>query len=247
MAKMLEGFKSLYCGKNAFERQIMLFSVCGILGLFSAFIGFEKQGLAEVTQLHKYVYFALWIIFAFFLTGYETLFLHERHIPEIDMRSFKIVFNRILFFVFFVSVPLAVVSFKFPAYTSAAFAVEILLSIPLTMIQAGYSYNFQDSDAGMFFAKLKVKEYFILMLKRLWIICLAYIITFSFVFLLFSVIVLVIAMVYKGDVNTISLAISSQQLVIAKLSSLIAGVVLLYALTVGTLVWDYELIKTFEK
>ncbi len=247
MTKMLEGFKNLYCGNNVFERQVILFSICGIIGLFNAFIEFEKQGFAEITRVHKCIYFGLWIIFMFFLTGYETLFLHERHIPEIDLRSLKIVFNKILFFVFLVSVSLAVVSFKFPSYTSAAFAAEILLSIPLTMIQAGYSYNFQENEAGMFFAKLRVKEYFILMLKRLWIICLAYLVTFSFVFLVFFIAGVVIALIYKGDVTTISLTISSQQLVIAKLSSLITGVVLVYALTIGTLVWDYELIKTYER
>ena len=244
---MIEGLKKLYTGEKAFSRQLILFSICGSLGLFNAFIGFEKQGLVEVTQLHKYIYFVLWMIFMFFLTGYETLFLHERHIPDIDLRSLKIVFNKILFFVFLISIPLALVSFKFQAYTSVAFALEIILSIPLTMLQAGYSYNFKESDACMFFARLCIKEYFILMLKRLWIICLAYIITFGFVFLLFFTVGLVIALIYKGDFNTIGLIISSQQLVIAKLSSFIAGVVLIYALTVGTLVWDYELIKTFER
>lgn len=244
MAKLLEGFKSLYCGKDAFERQIMLFSVCGILGLFNAFIGFEKQGLAEVTSFQKITYLILWFIFIFFLTGYETLFLHERHIPEVDMRSFKVMFNKILLFIFLVSVPLSIVSFKFPNYASVAFIAEIILSVPLTMLQAGFSYNFQDNDAGSFFAKLRVKEYFILMLKRFGIICLAYLATFILVFLLFFLVGFVAAVIYKGD---ISLAIFSQQLVMAKLSSFIAGVVLLYTLTIGTLVWDYELIKTFER
>ena len=58
---------------------------------------------------------------------------------------------------------------------------------------------------------------------------------------------LVIALIYHGDVNSIGLLISSWQSSIAKLSNFIAGISLMYFLTIGTLVWDYELIKTYER
>ena len=244
---MIEGLKKLYTGEKVFSRQLMLFSICGIIGLFNALVSSYKLALAEVTLLKKCAFLFVWIVFAFFLTGYETLFLHERCIPEIDMRSLKIVLSKTLFFVFLISIPLGIVAMFFTKFTSAAFFVEICLSVPLTMLQAGFSYNFQDSDAGMLFSKFGIKEYFTLVFKRLWVIILSYASTYILVFMIFFTAGLVIALIYHGDVNSIGLLISSWQSSIAKLSNFIAGISLMYFLTIGTLVWDYELIKTYER
>ena len=244
---MIEGIKKLYTGEKTFSRQLTLFSVCGIIGLFNALVSLDKLALAEVTLLQKCAFLFVWILFAFFLTGYETLFLHERHIPEIDMRSLKIVLSKTLFCVFLFSIPLALVAMFFPKFTSVAFFVEICLSVPLTMLQAGFSYNFQDSDAGMLFAKFGIKEYFTLVFKRLWAIVLSYLITYTLVFLIFFVVGLVVALIYRADLTSIGFIISAQQTLIAKLSNFISGIFLMYFLTIGTLVWDYELIKTYER
>lgn len=244
---MIEGIKRLYTGEKTFSRQLVLFSICGIVGLFSAFISMEKSSLVEVTLLQKCIYQIIWIVFAFFLTGYETLFLHERHIPEIDMRSLKIVLTKTLFLVFLAALPLGFVAMFFPKFTSVAFFIEICLSVPLTMLQGGFSYNFSDDDAGMLFDKFGMKEYFVLLFKRLWLIILAYGLTYFLVFMIFFTAGLVLTLVHSGDLNTIMLIISSQQTVIAKLSNFIAGVLIMYFLTIGTLIWDYELIKTYER
>jgi len=244
---MIEGFKKLYSGEKAFSRQLALFSVCGIVGLFNAYISFDKLSFAEVTFMQKCAFEVLWILFAFFLTGYETLFLHERHIPEIDMRSLNLVLSKTLFFVFLISLPLGLTAMFLPQYTGVAFFIELCLAVPLTMLQGGFSYNFQDSDAGMLFAKFGVKEYFVLVFKRLLMIMFAYFSTYFLVFLIFFIAGIVITLMYSGDVNSIGLLISSQQTVIAKLSNFIAGILLIYFLTIGTLVWDYELIKTYER
>lgn len=244
---MIEGIKRLFSGEKAFSRQLTLFSICGIVGLFSAFISMEKSLLAEVTLLQKCVYQFIWIVFAFFLTGYETLFLHERHIPEIDMRSLKIVLNKTLLLVFLMALPLGFTAMFFPKFTAVAFFIEICLSVPLTMLQGGFSYNFSDDDAGILFDKFGIKEYFVLVFKRLWLIILAYGLTYFVVFMVFFIAGLVLALVYNGEVSTVGLLISSWQTAIAKLSSFLAGILLMYFLTIGTLVWDYELIKTYER
>ncbi len=244
---MIEGLKRLYSGAKVFQRQLTLFSLCGIVGLFNALLSLDKLSLAEVTMLQKCLFLFLWIVFSWFLTGYETLFLNERYIPEVDMRSLKIVLSRTLFFVFWISIPFGIVAMFFPKYTAAAFFVEMCLSVPLTMLQAGFSYNFQDCDAGMLFSKFGIKEYFSLIFKRLWIIIMAYAVTYLIVFMLFFMFGLVVALIHHGDLNALGLLISSLQTVIAKLSNFIAGIFLIYFLTIGTLVWDYELIKTYEK
>ena len=44
-----------------------------------------------------------------------------------------------------------------------------------------------------------------------------------------------------------SMAISSQQVTIAKLSNYIASILYTYIISIGILVWDYELLKTYER
>lgn len=244
---MFEGFRKLYAGEKVFSRQLALFSICGIVGLFNALVSLDKLALAEVTLIQKCAFLFLWILFAFFLTGYETLFLHERHIPEIDMNSLKLVLSKTLLFVFLFSIPLGIIAMFFPKYTSVAFFIEICLSVPLTMLQAGFSYQFQDCDAGMLFVKFGIKEYFMFIFKRLWIIILSYLSTYILVFMIFFIAGLVIALMHRGDLTSIGFIISANQTLITKLSNFIAGIFLMYFLTIGTLVWDYDVIKTYEK
>lgn len=115
------------------------------------------------------------------------------------------------------------------------------------MIQAGFSYNFETADCFKLFYRFKIKDYFILLIKRLWIVIAAYAVTLFAIFFIFFIIGLAVALLYKGDVNSISLAISAHQTQIAKLSNYITAILLVYTLTIGVLVWDYELIKTYER
>ena len=114
------------------------------------------------------------------------------------------------------------------------------------MLQAGFSYNYRNNDAGILFRKFRVKEYFMLLIKRLWVVIVSHIVTFVFIFIIFFIIGIVLAIYFKGDINTITLTISAQQTAVAKLSNYITSILLIYTLSIGVLVWDYEMLKTYE-
>lgn len=245
MAKMREALNYLYKGQNALQRQICLFSLCGIAGLINGYMALVEQYYNDADIYLKITFAILIIFFSFFLIGFETEFLHTRRIPDVDMNTFKTAARKIPFLIFLVGIPLCLVS-MFSKYQYLAFCVETLLAIPLTMIQSGFSYNFKNADAFKLFYKFNVKDYFILLIKRLWVVIAAYAVTLLIVFVIFFIVGLTIAIIYKGEINSISLTLSSQQTQIAKLSNYITAILLVYTLTIGVLVWDYELIKTYE-
>ncbi len=242
MTKMYEGFTRLFTGKDSLPRQITLFSICGIVGLFHGYIAL---GAADI--LWKYIFAAVSILFTMFLTGYEILFMKERKVPDIDMRSLKLFQYKIPLAVFLICIPLTLVSLFAPHCKNQAFLIETILAVPLTMIQAGFCYNFNDSDWNMLFQKFKLTDYALLFLKRIWIIILAYIITFSVIFCTFFIIGFAAAITYKGDLTAIGFMISSRDYAIKAISTYMTGVLTVYTLTIGTLIWDYELIKTYER
>ena len=246
MANMREALKYLYTGQNALQRQICLFSICGIAGLINGYIALAEQLYNDASIYTKIIFAGLIILFGFFIIGFETEFLHARRIPDSDVNVLKTALKKIPFIIFLIGVPFCLVSL-FTKYQYQAFCIQTLLAIPITMIQAGYSYNFQNSDAFKMFSKFKVKDYFMLLIKRIWVVIASYAVTLISVFLIFFVIGVCTALLYKGDVNSISLALSAHQTQIAKLSNYITAILLVYTLTIGTLVWDYELLKTNER
>ena len=173
MAKMSEGFVNILSGKDVFQRQLTLFSICGIIGLFQSYILIENAGV-----MYRYILAIISILFTFFLTGYEIIFMKERELPDADVRSFKIMSNKIPLLVFFVCVPLTLASI-FTKYQNLAFCIEAILAVPLTMMQAGFSYNFSDRDWNILFKVFKFGDYISLFFKRMWIIILAYAVTFT--------------------------------------------------------------------
>ncbi len=245
MTQMLNGLKRLYTGKNTLPRQISLFSICGIAGLLNGYFALETQGLTEAGIAQKVIFAVFLIIFALFFTGFETLFMHDRELPDIDMRSFKLALRKIPFLIFLAGLPFLILSL-FTKYQYAAFCIETIISIPLTMLQAGFSYNYRNNDAGILFRKFRVKEYFMLLIKRLWVVIVSHIVTFAFIFIIFFIIGIVLAIYFKGDINSITLTISAQQTAVAKLSNYITSILLIYTLSIGVLVWDYEMLKTYE-
>lgn len=237
--RMLEGLKKLYKGEEAFQRHITLFSICGTLGLFEAYVQMNP-GTVENIVLSLFA-----ILFMFFFCGYETLFLKERELPEIDFRAFKMTLNRVIFIVFLIGVPLYLSKF-FPRYSQIAFLIEILLAVPLTSVQAGFSYKFEEQDAVNFIKNFKFIDYLMLILKRLWVIICGYVFVFVTIFTLFFIAGFAIGFAAKGDVADMQLIISSQQDIIFRLSNYLAMILMVYVLTIGTLVWDYELITQKE-
>lgn len=246
MAQMLSGLKKLYSGNKAFERQLSFFSICGIAGILSGYLNLATQGIIEITNIQKIIFTILLIIFGLFFIGYETIFMHSREIPEIDCNSFKLALKKVPFIIFLIGIPILLVSL-FTKYQYTAFCIEIIIAIPLTMMQAGFSYNYDNKEYKLLFYEFRVKEYFLLLIKRLWIVILSYITTYFIIFVIFFVIGIIIAIYYNGNLNTISLTISSQQTAIEKLSNYIASILFTYILSIGILTWDYELLKTHEK
>lgn len=241
MAKMCEGFSRLFSGKEAFPRQLTLFSICGIIGLMQ---GCFAHG--EIDLKWKYTIAIVSLIYTSFLTGYEILFMKERIVPDIDLRSFTILKNKIPLIVFLVCIPLTLTPILFPHFQKTALCLEAILAIPLTMMQAGFSYNFNNNDWNMLFKNFKISDYILLFIKRLWVIILAYMITYALIFFIFFAIGFVIAILHKGDLSEIGMAISSGEYSIKALATYMTGILIMYSLTIGTLVWDYEVIKTFE-
>lgn len=243
---MIEGIKKVFCGKDALTRQISLFSVCGIAGLINGYFILYSGNMNDMGLLAKILLTILLIIFALFFTGYEVIFLKERELPDIDMRSFKIALKKIPFIVFLAGVPILLVSL-YTKYSAAAFLIQALFALPLTMMQAGFSYNYDNNDAEKLFEKFVLKDYFVLFFKWLLVIGICYFLTLVLIFLIFLIGGLVLVIMHKGDANSIALLISSQQTAIAKMANYLTGILLVYLLSIGTLVWDYDLIKTYEK
>lgn len=246
MANMIEGLKALYSGDKSLQNQITLFSVCGIVGLFNGFLASEANNFNEVSISLKLFGFTLTVLFAYLFTGFEIQFLRTRKIPDFDTDTFQIMKNIIPFSIFLIGVPL-IIATSFTKYQNAAFILEAILAVPLTMLQAGFSYSLDENNSTLLFKSFKFVNYVSLFFKRLWIIILSYITTFIIIFLIFFLLGVVIAFIYKGDVNSIVLTINSQQAAIIKLSNYFTGILLVYILSLGTLVWDYELIKTHER
>lgn len=245
MAQMLNGLKRLYSGDKAFERQLSLFSICGIAGILSGYLNLTTQGIIETSNIQKFVFTILLIIFGLFFVGYETIFMHSREIPDIGIKSFKVALKKIPFIIFLIGIPILMISL-FTKYQYTAFCIETIIAIPLTIMQAGFSYNYDNKEYNLLLNKFRVKEYFLLLIKRLWIVILSYITTYFIIFVIFFVIGIIIAIYYSGNLNTISLTISSQQIAIEKLSNYIASILFTYIVSIGILTWDYEILTTYE-
>lgn len=243
---MFDGLKKLYKGEEAFQRQICLFSICGIAGLINGYIALAEQSINDITLTLKIVFGIILCIFALFLVGYEILFMHEKEIPDINMQSFKLALNKVPFIIFIIGIPCLIMSI-FTKYQYHAFCAETIIAIPLTMLQAGFAINYSNKDYKKLFKIFRLKDYLLMLLKRLWIVIICYAITFALIFFIFFILGLVIAVWYKGDANTIGMVISSRQLQLLKISNYLTSILLTYTLATGILIWDYDVIRTYEK
>ena len=241
--KIIEGLKKIYSGHDAFTRHLSLFSICGIAGLVDVYV--TTEGLNSLNLISLIFYMLFGLIFALFITGYEIIFLRERELPDIDFRAFKLLLNKPLMLVAFITTFL-VFGKLFPQFAQMLLLFELILAVPMTLIQGGFSYNYDENEAFSLFTKLSVKNYFILFLKRFGLIILSYLIISLIIFVIFFVLGICIVIAHHSDMQAIGLSISSMQFAVSKLSNFISGTLLVYILSISTLVWDYELIKTFE-
>ena len=243
-----EAFNKLYKGEEAFSRHLSLFSLCGIVGLYDAYV--LNSGIDSLSIYGTIGYAIIWILYSMYFIGYETIFLHERNIPEIDLRSFKIVLNKPLMFIFAISLLTLTAKF-FPQYLGMAFLLELLLAVPLTAVQAGFSYNYNTDNVLPFVKSFSLNEYFSLLFKRILFFICAYVLVSVIIFIIFFVVGFVIGFggVYLQmfEAADVSLMIGSLQVIITKLSNYISGILFVYILSITCLVWDYELIKMKER
>lgn len=230
----------IFLGKNIITKHISLFALCGISGILEVYLLMNKFTFPVG------VLFAGIIIFLeLYFTGYETLFMQKRELPEFDMLPLKIALKKLPLFVFLVSLLFLGLSFV-PDKYSVIFTLGILVSIPLSILQAGFSYNFENKDAFEFIQKFSGKDYFILFLKKIVIIFLCD--AMIFVLMLAAIIVFGIAyaLLHGGNVTQLLSLILSHHDASVKLVAYVFGVLMSYIVFCGFLAWDYELIKMKE-
>lgn len=166
------------------------------------------------------------------------------------MSSFRAALRKIPLIVFAIGLIFLLVTDFNASYQYFLLSLEIIIGVPLTMFQAGYAQNYKDNDYKKYFQKFRVKEYFFLLIKRIWVIFSCYVtalMTTFFIFIIVGFIMAAVNIAKGGDLASVILLITSNQTALAKLSTYISTVLLIYLLSVGVLVWDYELISTYER
>ena len=243
-----EAFNKLYKEDNAFSRHLSLFSLCGIIGLYDAYV--LNTGIESLDIIQKTGYALVWILYSLYFVGYETIFMHERKLPEIDLNPLKIIFNKPMLFVVGVSILLLVAKFL-PEYLGIAFLLELLLAVPLTAIQAGFSYNYNSEDVLSYIKRFSLNDYFSLLFKRILFFICTYVLVSVIIFVIFFVFGFIIGFggvsLHLFEASDVSLMIGSLQVIITKLSNYISGILFVYLLSITCLIWDYELIKMKER
>ena len=245
MSRMLSAVRILFSGKEFLDKQLCLFSVCGLLGLMTGYLALWQENYIELTLFQKILFIVLVAIFELFVVGYEVLFLQKRELPDINIEVFKVATKKIPLIVWGVSFIFHLLS-AFSKYTYFSACALIVLGIPLTMALAGFSYEFSTDKVINVFKNLKLKDYLLLLLKRIWVVIASYLLVFCVVFVISVIFGVIIGFQLKGDVSALAFWISSHQQVIAKLSVFLMSILLSYSMFLGTLAWDYELIKTYE-
>lgn len=238
-----EGIKILSNGTDIKSRQLSLFSICGIMALIDTLV--ILNGFWNLRIYEQIAYLVLWIVFLLFFTGYETLFLRERELPEIDMRSINIVFNKTLLSIFLIEFALFFIRLVFHNNFFTILS-DLLLAVPLVAIQAGYSYNFDDNQSFELLKRTNFKLFFNLAWKRFLMTLCAYSIVIFILLIMFLGLGIGLLIAAKGQIDYLIYTFAAQQHVIFKLTLFISGILLEYILTNTVLVWDYELLKSYE-
>ena len=245
MARMLSAIKILFSGKGFLDKQLCLFSICGMLGLITGYLALWQENYVELDIAQKILFVLLVAIFELFVIGYEVLFLNKRELPSIDMEIFKVATKKTPLIIWGISLIFHLLG-VFTKYTYFSACALIILGIPLTMALAGFSYNFSGNKITDVFKNIKAKDYLLLLLKRIWVVIIGYLFALAVIFVIGVTAGIIIGFQLKGDVSTWALLISSHQQIITKLSVFFMSILLSYNMFLGLLAWDYELIKTYE-
>ena len=103
MSRMLSAVRILFSGKEFLDKQLCLFSVCGLLGLMTGYLALWQENYIELTLFQKILFVVLVAIFELFVVGYEVLFLQKRELPDINIEVFKVATKKIPLIVWGVS------------------------------------------------------------------------------------------------------------------------------------------------
>ena len=245
MAQMNKALKILFSGDKVIEKQICLFAVCGIGGLIISYFVLFLEDYLELTPLLFGVLGACFYLFYLFITSIEIEFLHKRELPNIGINNLKIMFTKTPLLVSLVCIPILILAYYFK-HVYTATVIELLLSIPLTMIIAAYSYNLQNKDNFIIFHKFKVKDYFFLLLKKIFVVILTHFATFVTLSCICFATFLIILGINKLDFVLVSNMFAGTYTMLSKLTIFINTILFTYISTNLSLVWDYELLKTYE-
>lgn len=236
---MIKTLKFIYLGKNSFNKHIQLFSLCGISALADYLMIFNKGFDIQLILL-----FVFQILFLFFITGYETIFLHNKSIPELDWNAFKIAIKKFPFAAFLFSLLFAVLSIIYKKYLLILFIIQIIGGIPVTMMQAGYAENYDNCGFKKYFRLFDINDYIILFFKRIVLTLGTYIMTLTVMAAIFLVLgfisFLLIQLFGTGEL----LSFIGYQVIIKKITIYLSSILTSYFMLIAMLVWDYELLFT---
>lgn len=242
---MLNAIKIMFSGKDFIDKQLCLFSICGLLGLGTGYLALWQENYVEISLLQKILFVAMIMVFELFCVGYEILFLHKRELPEINIEIFRVATKKIPLIVWGITLIFHILG-VFTKYTYFSSCALIILAIPLTIALAGYSYKYSGEKVSDVFKNTKLKDYLMLLLKRIWVVVVGYLFALAVVFVIGVTVGIVLGFQLKGDVSAWAMFVSSHQQMIAKLGVFLMAIALSYSMFCGLLAWDYELIKTYE-
>ena len=245
MARMLNAMKILFNSKDFLDKQLCLFSICGTLGLVTGYLALWQESYVELDIIQKILFVLLVAVFELFVIGYEVLFLNKRELPNIDMEIFKVATKKTPLIIWGISLIFHLLG-VFTKYTYLSACALIILGIPLTMALAGFSYDFSENKIADVFKNIKLKDYLLLLLKRIWVVIIGYLFTLAVIFIIGVSVGIIFGFQLNGDISAWALLISSHQQIIAKLGVFFMSILLSYSMFLGLLACDYELIKTYE-
>lgn len=255
-SKLLEGLRRLYSGKDIVNKQIILFSIIGIVSLFSAYMYLGNANYFTLKSYIIYVVTSINMLWIFYGIGYETKFLNnvlnnnnDNILPEFNLLPFKITCTKFLMLLFVIN-SLYILMAIFSHKQNLIFVISIFLSIILSLFQIGYSQKYSNEDLLDVFKVLTFKDYLLTTTKKLWLTFLSYLTSYGIVFILIMIaglIILLTGFSHSKSFTEIMFAAQSSHLALIKLTTYFTTVLLNYFLLIFNFAWEYDLIENYKE
>lgn len=255
-SKLLEGLKKLYTGKDIVNKQIILFSIIGIISICAAYMYLGNTNYITLKSYIIYVAALINMLWIFYGTGYETKFINNvlnnndnNILPEFNKQPFKIMCALFPMILFAVNSFICIISLA-SHRQNLIFLISIIFGIILTLFQIGYSQKYSNKDILDTFKVLTVKDYIMTTLKRVWMTFLAYLTSYGIVFVIIMIaglIVLLTGFSHSKSFTDIMFAAQTSQLALTKLTIYLTTILLNYIILIFNLAWEYDLIENFKE